>query len=129
MKSLGKSDIARRDGYAEQLRELRGKIEDQFRVLNEETFKPINDLIGQYNETLEEARGFIEDLANTMTEYYDARTEKWQEGDAGSAYADWKQAYEDFDAEDMEPVSLPDTTEDEATHPEAIEALPVEPEE
>ena len=127
MKSLSKHDVARRDRYAEELRILRGKIEDEFRALNEETFKPINTLIDTYNETLEEARGFIEDLGNAMTEYYDDRSDKWRDGDAGQAYADWKQAYEDFDAEDMEQVALPDTTEEQATHPEDIEALPVEP--
>jgi hypothetical protein len=128
MKSLSKADLARRDRYAEELRVLRDKIEDEFRALNEETFKPINTLIDTYNETLEEARGFIEDLSSIMSDYYDERSEKWQDGDAGQAYAEWKQAYADFDAEDMEQVALPDTTEEQATHPEDIEALPAEPE-
>lgn len=129
MKTLTKSDLARRDGYAEELRELRGKIEDQFRVLNEETFRPINDLIAKYNETLEEARGFLEDLSSVMSDYYDARSDKWRDSDAGTAYQSWMSAYADFDAEEMEEVALPDTTEEQATHAEEIEALPVEPEE
>lgn len=127
MKNLTKADIERRDGYAEKLRELRGKIEDQFRLLNEEILAPLNAAIATYNEELGEARGFLEDLASEMSSYYDDRSDKWRDGDAGSAYAEWKSAYENFEAEDLEEIVFEDTTAENNT-PEDIEALPVAPE-
>jgi hypothetical protein len=59
-----------------------------------------------------EAKAFIEDLASSAREYYDGRSEKWQEGDKGVAYDEWvskleecADAYDhsgDDEAEDLE---------------------------
>lgn len=129
MKSLTKSELTRRNRYIDGLRELRGKIEDEAATIKDEAFVKLNALVDQYNETLSEARGFIEDLANTMDDYASERSEKWQEGDAGSAYSSWQQEYESIDLDDVEHFEPDLDLGEDFDHADAIEQLPERPEE
>lgn len=129
MKKLKQAEINRSNEYAEKLRELAGKIEDEINFIRETAFVNLNKLILDYNEVLGEANGFIEDLVNEMEQYADSRSEKWQDSDAGSEYADWKSNFENVDLESLDEFS-PDTIDfgfTELSHADELEALPVEP--
>jgi hypothetical protein len=43
-----------------------------------------------------------------METYYDERSEKWQETDAGSSYQDWKSQFEALDIDQLEQLELDD---------------------
>ena len=61
------------------------------------------------------------DIVSEMETYYDERSEKWQEGDAGSAYADWKGEWEGLDCATVDLVDEPD-----CSLPDDLEQLPQE---
>jgi hypothetical protein len=129
---LDKGEIARRDGYANDLRETASKLEDAVREYNEAVMTlraPIETLLAEYNEKLEEARGFAEDIATTAEGAFDDKSEKWQEGDKGQAVAEWKDAWTSIELEPMEIVWPEDLEDPELEHAFMLEALPVEPEE
>ena len=78
------------------------------------------------NGTIEAANEWRNNIHSEMENYYDERSEKWQEGDAGSAYSDWKDNYgNEFDAVEIE---LPDELEmPDVAVVEALEELTDEP--
>lgn len=71
----------------------------------------INALLSEAAEAKEEVREILDDAAMEAEAYYDERSEKWQEGDRGQAYSDWKDRLRelaDAVAEDIEPPELPE---------------------
>jgi len=79
---------------------------DQVRTHAEEE---LARLVLELGEPMENARGVLEDAANLAEEYYDERSEKWQEGDTGSAYSEWKENLRrlaDELGEDVEPPQI-----------------------
>jgi chromosome segregation ATPase len=60
-------------------------------------------------EARQEAWEVLDDAANSADEYYDERSEKWQEGDVGQAYDEWRnriRSLADEAAEDVEPLDV-----------------------
>lgn len=128
MKSLNKQEAARLAEYTASLTLLRSKIEDEINVLKETAFANLNALIASYNEELEGARGFVEDLSSAMESYSDERSEKWHDSDAGSAYSEWKDNFDSAELDEVSPYE-PDLSELEGSfgHPEILEELPQSP--
>jgi len=58
--------------------------------------------IAAYNETLGEAREFVEEITGAIDEYVGERSEKWQEGDKAQALESWKEEWEGLELEDIE---------------------------
>ena len=54
----------------------------------------------QYQAALADAKIFMDGLHGDMTEYYDARSEKWQEGDAGQNYQYWADQWDEANIEE-----------------------------
>jgi hypothetical protein len=48
----------------------------------------------KYNDVVENLNNFIEDQRSQMQNYFDGRSEKWQESDKGDAYQNWIDAWE-----------------------------------
>jgi hypothetical protein len=73
-------------------------------------------ILDEIRELQSEARGIMEDEANSAAEYYDEKSEKWQEGDRGQAYCEWKDRLQsladdlDGDMEALE-VTMPEQPE------------------
>ena len=128
---LDKQDTARRDKLVEELRDGRGVLEDAVSTFNaavEELKAPLLAALEKYNEIVEEARGFVEDIASTADGQFDDKSEKWQEGDKGQAARNWIDAWqnEPFDALEIafpDELTLPD---EETDHDGRLENLPEE---
>ena len=90
---------------------------------------PIEALLAEYNEIIEEARGFAEDIATTAEGEFDDKSEKWQEGEKGQAVSEWKDAWASIELEAVEIEWPEDLAEPELEHADNLETLPVEPEE
>lgn len=128
---LDKQDTARRDALAGELTAGRAALEDAVSVFNagvEALKAPLLAELEKYNAIVEEARGFVEDIASTADGQFDDKSEKWREGDKGQAARTWIDAWqnESFDALELtfpEELTLPD---DETDHDGRLENLPEE---
>lgn len=63
-----------------------------------------------YNEKVADLKGVYEDIAGEARDYYDNRSEKWQEGDTGQAYQEWLDSLESPDLDDAE-IEIPEDLE------------------
>lgn len=86
-------------------------IEDFIEAFNDARSEGVGDierLQSEFNEIItEEVHPFMSDIASAMQEYFDSKSEKWQEGEAGEAYLEWVSAWEN-ELEESE-LTLPET--------------------
>ena len=68
----------------------------------------VNLAITQYNEIVGEVETFRDGVVQQMDTFYDERSEKWQESDAGNAYQSWKDEWEGLDCSEVDEVDEPD---------------------
>ncbi len=129
---LSADDSKRRDGYVSELQELHGKLVDAIAVYNAALAVARGELMlayNAYNSTVNEAKGFADDIASVNQEIYDERSEKWQESEKGEAAKEWIDEWESAELEEFED---PFADEEELEAPdcvsEKLEALNVEPE-
>lgn len=122
MKRLSKQD---RDDMAKALADIEARV------------NTLDFFIRRYNDAVAEARSDVETnlellnqaitdadelratLADNMDNYYDDRSDKWREGDAGQAYYDWKEQW----SHPFEQVELDIPYELEMPEVEAIELI------
>lgn len=86
MRKISQSDMQRIGKLRDAIEGKKAKIEEAF-VQFRESIAPI---IEEAEEERQELHGVLDDIVNAMESYYDEKSEKWQEGDAGSAYSEWK---------------------------------------
>jgi DNA-binding ferritin-like protein (Dps family) len=86
-----------------------------------EVIDRLNAEVTTYNEILGDLEGFRDELVGDMESYYDERSEKWQEGDAGSEYQSWKGEWEGLSVDEVPEVEAPD--EPTMDHPDELENL------
>ena len=55
-----------------------------------------DEAIDSLNIAREDAKDFAADLSSEMEAHYDAKSEKWQEGDNGQAYSSWRDAWDEI---------------------------------
>jgi uncharacterized protein YukE len=79
MKKLSKEQLTKRE---ELIAEMRKRHE------------AVQAAVADLNVTIQEANELITEVHNDQEVYFDERSEKWQEGDAGSAYSDWMSEWE-----------------------------------
>ena len=76
--------------------------------------------VGPIFERIEEARSrlfeILDEAANEAETYFDEKSEKWQEGERGQAYSEWKDALgnaRDLAATEIEPIEIEEIDVDE----------------
>ena len=65
-------------------------IHAEFEMASADYNNLIVHLSERFAEATEVARGIVEDAAFAADEYHDLKSEAWQEGDRGQAYAEWR---------------------------------------
>lgn len=93
-----------------QRREIDAMIEDANSQLAE-ALGNINLKIASYNETLEEARGVIDDIHSQADSDFSDKSENWQEGERGETTRAWIEHLEsirDDDLTDIDEFSIED---------------------
>lgn len=93
MKSLSKAQSKRRDELIEQLNEAKELVEKRMDKLRDAE-AAVCDAINAVNEVVAEINEFAGEVAAEQEDYYSERSEKWQESEAGEAYAEWKSQWE-----------------------------------
>ena len=80
-----------------------------------------------YKAAVEEAKAFAERIAEEMTNYFDDRSEKWQDGDAGGEYQSWKDEWENADLDSVEEIVKPDINMPDGPDGDTLTSLPESP--
>jgi hypothetical protein len=126
MKSLSAKDVTRLGELADGLRGEWSEVESTRDELSE-AIDRINEAIGGYNKLRQEAQDFVEELASKAQAYADERSEKWADGEAGTAYMEWIDLLtiqlDEVDEVSMDSLDFPVEPE----HAEELENLPQEP--
>lgn len=126
---LTKSEEARRIKLRDDLIEARevmmtevAQQEDRIRA----AVAAINRSFENYNEVLQEARGFVEDIHAERDDEFEERSERWQEGDRGDEAREWLDALQEvIDAmEDIAPVEIDPFEIDPENHAELLDDMP-----
>lgn len=102
---LTKADMARRDDLINKLSELRDELEQRVEDVNDALDTAVEALrqgIVEYNELLEEARGFTADIVSQAQEDIADKSERWQESERGEAAQGWADEWENAYFEDVE---------------------------
>jgi hypothetical protein len=71
----------------------------------------VQDRMNEYNESVEKLHGVYANLAGAAQEYFDERSETWQEGEAGATYAEWIDQLSAVDGAEAVDIELPDEIE------------------
>lgn len=126
MKKIDRKTMERIGDHAGNVSALYDEIEE----LVDKFWSEIEAKLAELNGERQELHGILDDIVSEAETYYDERSEKWQESDAGSAYSDWKdgisflrdQVDDDVDAPDKPSFERPDWVtecDDIQTEPEA----------
>jgi uncharacterized protein YukE len=67
--------------------------------------------ISDFNMKVEEAQGFVNEIADEAENEFNERSQKWQEGEAGQEYQAWCEQIRDF-ASQLEPIDEIDEPEE-----------------
>ena len=79
--------------------------------------------VDSYNEQLASIREFTANVANRFEDEISDKSDRWQEGDAGNAAAELRDAWQNIELEDIE-IDLPEDIEFEAgDHESALRDL------
>lgn len=129
MKRPTNDQIRQLRNHSKKLEELEKKIEAGIRKYNQtlsELFNQIQADKQDYESELEETNEFLESVHSEMQEYFDERSEKWQESEKGSAYQDWMDEWNS----PLNEVELPEPQElliEGLDAAEILDNLPEEP--
>lgn len=124
---LDKQEIGRRDQIVTDLTEGRDKLEDALAVYNDEVTKlrqPLDAAVLAYNEAVESARGFAEDIATQADGEIDDKSDRWREGENGQAATAWKDEWEGALFEEVSVEYPEDIVVDGVDHAETLDQLP-----
>ena len=129
MKKLDKSTIAERDALANRFQAAFEDLDTAVTAYNE-AITPVWDVLQQamaaYNEVIDDANAWKNQIHQEIEDYMSGRSEKWQESPKAAEYREWQQAYE----EDFEQVEIEEPQEIELgsmeNHEELMNMLPEE---
>jgi hypothetical protein len=115
MKKLNKAQLAKWEEFKAAISEERDALEteiDAYNALMAETWERVESALLNLNQKIVEAEEWRGEIASEMQDYFDERSERWQEGDAGCAYQDWINEWEaelsEVELDAPEDVEMPD---------------------
>ena len=125
MKGLSKERLEIRAQLALALQTAVASVQDSVGGV-EGAVSVYNSRVDDLNNLLAGAREFVGEVNGDMDEYIAGRSEKWTESDAGEAYSNWKDEWENIELDDVEHIEIeipaPITSADD------LEGLPDQPE-
>lgn len=98
MKKLSKAQLTERDEIVSQMNEAKDSVTtavDDYNDALSPAREAVSTAVAEFNSAVEKANSFLGELASDAQNYFDERSEKWQEGDAGDQYNSWKEQFED----------------------------------
>lgn len=131
MTKLTQAQIKQKNDLLDKLRRKKVILAEAVDLYNSElqdASGKLKDVVDEYNEALVAMTNFINECAEEISSYYEEKSEKWQEGDTGAAYAEWMEAWangSEFEEYRFEEPCEADEPDDDF---ESIEDLPDAPE-
>jgi DNA repair exonuclease SbcCD ATPase subunit len=110
---LDKAQTERKAEIISRWREAQENLAREVETFNEkmrDAFRDVETARDEYNSALADALSFAEDVATDAQEYFDNKSEKWQESDKGAAHTDWMDTLSNFGAEECN-LDTPDDLE------------------
>ena len=127
--TLTKAEIKDRDDVVEAARRKLGILNaaiTQFNERLEEQRSILDDAVNDCNGAMQDVADFLERIKERLNGEYDDKSEKWQEGEKGTAVRDWIDTFE-IDFMDID-VEVPnDISEAECDELETLEGVETEP--
>jgi len=124
---LTKTQLAQRGDFVAKLElaaEAVGSAVDTANSAIDAAAAKVNDAIDAYNEILADAAEFAENIgADAQSEIAD-KSERWQEGDRGTAATEWADAWEGLDLSPVDHASIELIDEVDADHAATLADAP-----
>lgn len=92
MTKFTKYQLAEHDTVCNQLTDKFTDLEMAIDAFNEalaKAWEPLEAALSNYNDAISEANVFAEGIVSDMQEYSEGKSDKWKEGDRGTAYSAW----------------------------------------
>jgi DNA repair exonuclease SbcCD ATPase subunit len=131
MKALSKEQIRQRDEIVAQLDERRKNIEAAIEAANEKIDEIREDLVAvrdKYNEEVTKLATLRDEIVTDIENYVEEKSEKWQDSEAGSSYATWRDRFSDTDLDGIDIEMPEDIDTPDIDHGGEAEAWPESPE-
>jgi len=125
MKKLTKRDEERRTEIIAALESASSDVDtalDEINALIDEKLAPA---IEAYNEAVTSAEGLRDDIVSAIDEYTAGRSDKWRDGDKGTAFENWKSEWENLDCTAIDVVAKIEIGGRD--HANDLDGLPTEP--
>jgi hypothetical protein len=110
---VSREQLAKRDALAAYLRQKAATLNTAITAFNE-GIDPLSRVLAEaqsdYNETLEAARTLTGNIAEAAQKEFEAKSERWQEGDKGIEVRTWIEQWE-MSLDDIE-LALPEPLEE-----------------
>jgi hypothetical protein len=130
VKALDKAQQQDKATLVDAIREANSELEvviDAYNLVLAKEKAKVQEKLAAVNAKVREAKEWAEGIAADMQNYYDEKSENWQEGEKGQNYDSWKTDYENFSPDDLE-IDFPDDLEVIAADAaDDLENLPDEP--
>lgn len=126
---LSVADAQELDRKVQAVKELKDKIEDEIAVANAkiaEIVEEVNISVRSLGMATADLEKFIQSQAEDWRAEYDEKSEKWQEGDKGSAADSFIADWENTSLPTYDDLTLPDLELEEELDLDAVENLPRE---
>ncbi len=115
MNKLSKEQLKAREEAVENLNKAAELFRTAVEVYNDElkiAWSGLETARITFNEAIEEANAFRQSMLDDMQNFYDEKSEKWQEGDKGQAYQSWMD-YWSNEFDQISDIDEPDEFEEE----------------
>lgn len=124
---LTKAEIKERDKFVEQLTIEGSNLANAISRYNEAhaaLAQELQDAYDTYNGVVEEAQGFVSEIAESRRGEYDDKSERWKEGEAGELASEFVDAWEGISLEVVELDITIEQDQPEPSHRDDLEGLP-----
>ena len=111
MKAINKARQAEIDTAAAACREAATALNNAVADYNtglKDLKAPVEGAVTEFNEKLTELREIYRGIGEEARDYYENRSERWQESDAGTDYLEWVEALEAAEFDDDVEIEFPD---------------------
>lgn len=127
---LSKTDDQYRANLVNSLRAAYEAYENAVAEFNNEMqplFGKVEDAIRVYNGIVADAKSFVDDRASQWRSEADDKSDRWKEGDRGSAVDEWISSWESFGDEVIDMPDVPEIETEGSDVADDLESLEPEP--
>jgi hypothetical protein len=103
---LTKAELKERDEMVASVKEKQTALNTAIEEYNEtvnEAWGKLEDYVNEFNGALSDLRDFVEQAKDRLTGEYDDKSEKWMEGEKGTAVRIWIDTFGSIMIDDFDP--------------------------